>query len=277
MANYGDIKLDGKVAVITGGASGMGRETAIALASVGAKVAVGDIHTDGLESLRSELGDNCVTQPTDITNEDQVEDLVALAVKSFGGVDIGVNCAGAGGRGPLLEIEVSHWRKTVDINLNGMFVCIKHQGRQMRDQGRGGVIVNLTSVTARLAAIGATPYAAAKAGANHMIRIAAEEFRDIGIRVLGLSPGYVDTPMTAALVVNEEKHAEMLECIPCQRVGEVVDIAHTIVFLVSENADFINGEVIHVDGGQRAHGTIPDYVGVRAYYRGEACEWNRTS
>ncbi len=275
MNTYGEISLTGRIAVVTGGATGMGREIAIALEAVGARVVVGDINLEDLGTLKEQLGDNCVIQETDITDESQVEALVTLAAEKFGSVDIGVNCAGVGGGGPLLQIPAKVWRKTVDLNLTGAFLCMKHQARQMRDQGRGGVILNLTSVTARLATIGLTPYAAARAGVNHLGRIAAEEFRDINVRVNTLAPGFIRTRQTAPVIANDELHAESLEKISRNRVGEVEDIAQTAIFLVSDNADFINGEVIHVDGGQKAHGTIPDNMFVRPYYRGEDSVWSK--
>ncbi len=277
MTQYGEINLEDKVAVIHGGASGMGRETAIALASIGAKVAVGDINVDGLNSLKEELGTTCVIQETNITDEEQVESLVARASEAFGSVNIGVNCAGVGSGGPLLEIPADTWRQTVDLNLTGTFLCMKHQARKMRDSGLGGVIVNLTSVTANLASIGLSPYAAARAGVNHLTRIAAEEFRDINVRVVTLAPGYIRTQQTAPIIEREDIHEEFLHNIPNDRMGETTDIAHTIAFLVSDNADFINGEVIHVDGGQRANGSVmPDTAYVRPYYRGEESFWRKS-
>ncbi len=260
MTDYGNIDLQDRVAVVTGAASGMGREVAIALTSLGARVCVGDINTDGLESLKAEIGENCVMQPTDITKEEQVEALVNCAVSSFGAVHIGVNCAGVGGGAPILDCSAKRWRYFVDLNLTGAFFSIKHQARRMRDQGQGGVIVNITSLTARMAARSMAPYAAAKAGLEYLTRLAAEEFRDIGVRVSGISPGLIRTPLAQDVCETPEIRDYYLQSVPSNRVGEVSDIASAVVFLVSDHGSYVNGEIIHVDGGQKANGSWPDVV-----------------
>lgn len=266
---YGNIRFDDKIAVITGGASGMGREIATAFAQTGAKVVVGDINQEGLASLKAELGIVCEVLATDVTNEKQVEALVKTAVSAFGGVDIGVNCAGYANTKPLLEMKEESWDRIVALNLKGVFLSLKHQARQMREQGRRGVIINLTSNTASSCAIGQAHYASAKAGANHLTRIAAEEFRELGIRVVALAPGLIRTPLAQPIWDNPTLLDEFLKNVPCNRVGEVTDIARTTLFLASEWADYINGTVIYVEGGQTANGAISDLGGIRGDYKAE--------
>ena len=136
----------------------------------------------------------------------------------------------------------------------------------MRAQGRGGVIINITSVTASVSALGLAHYASAKAGANHLTRIAADEFRDLGIRVVGLAPGLIRTPLAEMVWSNPELRDAYIANVPCNRVGEVKDIAQTALFLASKGADYINGEIIHVDGGHKANGAFADQSNIRTRY-----------
>ncbi len=264
---YDELNFDNKIAVITGGASGMGREIAMAFVGVGAKVVVGDINQEGLDSLKYEIGDRCAVQTTDVTDEGQVESLVGLAMETFGRIDIGVNCAGATIPGPILEIDAETWDKNVDLNLKGIFLSLKHQAKQMRAQNQGGVIINLSSVTASLATVGAAPYACAKAAVHHLTRIAADEFRDLNIRVITVAPGLIRTPLAEVICDNPDVLNTYLSKVPCARPGEVEEIASTVLFLASGGASYINGSVVHVDGGQTADGGWADIAQVREYYR----------
>lgn len=271
--NYDSLNLAGKVALITGGASGMGREIALAFASLGARVAVGDINESGLQSLQDEIGKNGTTQLTDVTDEQQVAALVEHTVSRFGRLDIGINCAGGPQSGPLLDIDAATWQRNLDLNLKGVFLCLKHQAAQMCAQANdevkanGGVIINLSSVTASLAAVGAAPYACAKAAVHHLTRIAAEEFRDLRIRVLAVAPGLIRTPLAAQICDHPDLLATYMTKVPCARPGEVAEIASTVLFLASDQAAYINGTVIHVDGGQTANGGWADVGQIREHYR----------
>ena len=264
MANESEFK--DKTVVITGGASGMGRAVAAAFAAAGANVAVGDINEEGLASLVEELGDSCTTLVTDVKSEAQVAALVAQCVDTFGGVDIGVNCAGASAPKPILEIDEAEWDHNIALNLKGLFLALKHEAKAMRAQGNGGVIINVTSVTASLCATGLSHYSSAKAAANQLTRIAAEEFRDLGIRVVALAPGLVRTPLAQmmweyGLVDAYNAH------VPSNRAGEVEDVTETVLFLASEKASFINGTVTYVDGGHSANSGWADLGNIAGYYR----------
>ena len=228
---------------------------------------VGDINEDGLSSLAQELGGNCTTLVTDVRHEAQVEALVARCIDAFGRIDIGVNCAGESEPKPILEIDEAEWDRNLALNLKGLFLALKHQARAMRAQGEGGVIINITSVTASLCAIGLSHYSSAKAGANQLTRIAAEEFRHLGIRVVALAPGLVRTPL-AQMMWDAGLVDAYNANVPCNRAGEVEDVAGTVLFLASDRAGFINGTVTYVDGGHSANSAWADLGNIRGYYSG---------
>ena len=260
------IEYNGKVAVITGGASGIGRAVAVALVAAGASVAVGDINADGLALLEQELGQNCTTLLTDVCKEAQIEALVSHCVETFGRIDIGVNCAGAGIPKPILEIDETEWDQNLALNLKGLFLALKHQAKAMRSQGEGGVIINITSVTASLCPIGLSHYSSAKAGANQLTRIAAAEFSDLGIRVVALAPGLIRTPLAQVMWDTPELLAAYNSNVPSNRGGEANEVADAVLFLASDRAKFINGTVTHVDGGHSAHGGWADFANITEYY-----------
>ena len=257
----------GKVAVITGGGSGMGREIACALVAAGASVAVGDINTIGLESLQRELGAQCTTLATDVTQETQIEALVNHCVAAFGRIDIGVNCAGASSPKPILEIDEAEWDQNLALNLKGLFLALKHEAKAMRAQGEGGVIINMTSVTASLCPIGLAHYSSAKAGATQLTKIAAEEFRDLGIRVVAVAPGLIRTPLSEMLWETPKLLDAYNSNVPAHRSGDVSEIANAVLFLASDRANFINGTTTFIDGGHSANGGWADFAGISDYYK----------
>jgi NAD(P)-dependent dehydrogenase (short-subunit alcohol dehydrogenase family) len=261
------IRYDGKVAVITGGASGIGRATAVAFVAAGASVAVGDINADGLASLERELGQHCTTLLTDVSHEAQVEALVCHCVKTFGCIDIGVNCAGAATPKPILEIDETEWDQNLALNLKGLFLALKHEAKVMRSQGKGGVIINITSVTASLCPVGLSHYSSAKAGANQLTRIAAEEFQDLGIRVVAVAPGLVRTPLAQTMWDTPGLLDAYNSNVPSNRGGEAHEIADAVLFLASDRANFINGTVTYLDGGHSANGGWADFANIREYYK----------
>ena len=243
-------RLADKVAVITGGASGIGREIARQYVQEGARVALGDRNRELLAEAEQEFGAGCVTAVMDVTVEREVEELVALAASSFGRLDIGVNCAGLGAFAPVWEMEERSWDLVVDVCLKGVFLSIKHEARRMITEGHGGAIVNIASINARQPAEGLSAYCAAKAGVEMLTRCAAMELGRHGIRVTGIGPGLIDTPLTSFQRDNPAMREEFLANIPLGRVGTPRDVAHAAVFLASDEADWISGDTLFVDGAE---------------------------
>jgi NAD(P)-dependent dehydrogenase (short-subunit alcohol dehydrogenase family) len=243
-----------KVVVIIGGASGMGRAMAERFVSEGARVVVGDVQEAKLAEVAQWLGDAGVVSKTDVTVESDVERLVALAAQRFGRLDVGINCAGGSAPAPLLETSAEKWQRDVALNLTGSFYALKQLARQMVAFKTPGVLLCVSSVTSRVGAMGLGPYASAKAGLNHLVRIAALEFAPLGIRVAGIAPGLVETPMTEALMSMPAAVDAYLANVPLKRPGRAHEVASAALFLASDEGSYLTGEVLAVDGGQHAMG-----------------------
>ncbi len=240
-------RLAGKVAVITGGASGIGWQTVQLFAAEGAKVVIGDSNAALLDQRGSELGpDASVTTVVDVTKESDVEGLVRLAAETFGRIDVAVNCAGIGFLGAVDEHPVDRWRAVLDVCLTGTFLAVKHESHMMLDKG-GGAIVNISSISGRQVSEGMAAYCSAKAGVDMLTRVAAVELGPRGVRVNAIAPGFVETPMTAP--TRGKSRQAFLDAIPLGRAGQPADIARAALFLVSEEAAWVNGETLVVDGG----------------------------
>ncbi|HTR70175.1 MAG TPA: SDR family NAD(P)-dependent oxidoreductase [Mycobacteriales bacterium] len=243
-------RLAGKVAVITGGASGIGRRTAEVLADEGAKVVLGDRNADLLAEVRSSIGDaSCAVRTIDVTNEDDVESLIAHAAQTFGGIDIAVNSAGIGTAGAVDQLAAEQWNEVISISLTGVFFSVKHEARQMRAQGRGGSIINISSLNGHQAGEGMAAYCAAKGGVDMLTRVAAIELGDAGIRVNAIAPGFVETPLTALIDHVPDVKASYVHSTPLGRPGRADDIARAALFLASEDSSWVAGEILNVDGG----------------------------
>jgi NAD(P)-dependent dehydrogenase (short-subunit alcohol dehydrogenase family) len=248
------VRFTDKVAVITGGASGIGRESARALVREGAKVVVGDTNEAMLAETAEELGDACATSACNVIEEADVERLVDRAVSAFGRVDIGVNCAGLGTIGAVTDLTVEQWDLVLDVCLKGVFLATKHEARAMRSAGTGGVIVNIASINARQPGQGLAAYCAAKAGVEMLTRVAAMELGADGIRVCGIGPGLIDTPLTQYQRDMPAFRQGYLENIPLGRVGQPSDIASAVAFLASDDASWVSGETLFVDGASLTRG-----------------------
>jgi NAD(P)-dependent dehydrogenase (short-subunit alcohol dehydrogenase family) len=236
-----------KVAVVTGGGSGIGAETARRLLAEGASVVVGDISADAVRAFEAGAGGRGAGIVADVTREEDVAALIATAVERFGSVDLAFNIAG-GSRGvlPIVDMELADWQFTLDLCLASVFLGIKHAARQMIAQGAGGSIVNIASMTARVPVPSGSAYGAAKAGVEMLTRVAAAELGRHGIRVNTVSPGFTDTPAVSAAT---ELYGEYQGRTPLGRVGTVTDIADTLLYLASDGAAFVSGADIIVDGG----------------------------
>jgi NAD(P)-dependent dehydrogenase (short-subunit alcohol dehydrogenase family) len=243
-------RLAEKIALVTGGASGIGREIARAFVEEGARVVLGDRNSTLLAEAAKGLGEGAVAVEMDVTCEADVERAVAAAASRFGGLDVGVNCAGLGFAVPLTEQTEAQWDTVVDVCLKGVFLSVKHEARGMIASGRGGVISNIASINARQPAEGLSAYCAAKAGVEMLTRCAAMELGPEHVRVVGIGPGLVDTPLTTFQQERPHVREAFLANIPLGRVGTPRDIAAAAVFLASEDASWISGDTLFVDGAE---------------------------
>ena len=246
--------LQGKGAVVTGAASGIGKAIAAAFIDAGASVVLCDLNAKALESAATELGERTIGRVTDVSDESQVEAAMRAAREAFGSLDIVVNCAGFGAIMPLTELPDEKWKAVQAVTLGGVFYGLKHGARLMLEQGRPGVIINISSVNGRQAGEGQAAYCAAKAGVDALTRCGALELGGRGIRVVGIAPGLVETPLTRHELENPAMRELFLGVIPMHRAVAAEEIAAAAVFLASDSARSINGETIAIDGGSLTRG-----------------------
>ena len=250
-------RYDRKVAVVTGAASGIGRAITCRIVAEGGSVVGGDLNDDGLERLARELGDPVVGVATDVRKESEVAALVGTAVERFGRIDVAFNAAGLGSGGPVWELSEETWDATVDVCLKGCFFAVKHEALQLVKQGVGGAIVNIASLNSRVPMRGGSPYTASKAAVEMLTMNAALELAEYGIRVTAISPGLIATPLTEPLLRIPGAKEAYLERIPLGRVGTPEEIAATAAFLGSDEASYVSGANVFVDGGWALSG-YPD-------------------
>ncbi len=240
--------VEGKVVIVTGGAQGIGKEIALLFGKEGAKVAIFDVNTDTLGMVQKEFEKEfeVATFCVDVTSLKDVEENVNKVIDKFSRVDILVNNAGITRDSIILRLSENDWDKVIQVNLKGAFNCIKAVVKGMVKQ-RYGRIINISSVIGIMGNPGQTNYAASKAGLIGMTRTLAKELGSRNITVNAIAPGYIETQMTARL--DEKIKEEMLSRIPLRRFGKPADVVRTALFLASEGGDYINGQVIVVDGG----------------------------
>ncbi len=249
--------------MVTGGASGIGEGIVRRLVGEGASVVAADINEQRLKALAAELGGRLATITADVTREADMAAMVTAAVDGFGSLDVGFNVAGAAQGGPLVELTEEAWDYTVDLCLKGVFLAMKHEARQLLRQGRGGAIVNISSLNSEVPMFGGSPYCAAKAGSAMLAKCGALEWGEAGVRVNAVSPGLTDTPLTAMVERVPAVKDAYLERIPLKRAATPADIAAAACFLGSEDAAYISGVNLFVDGAW-ATTTYPD---LRAAWR----------
>jgi NAD(P)-dependent dehydrogenase (short-subunit alcohol dehydrogenase family) len=242
-----------RAAIVTGGASGIGRATVAKLLDDGWQVVLADLHEENGEKAAAELGDGVRFVRTDVSSEADVSGAVDACVEAFGRIDCVVNNAGVGGAfGALTEIEVEDWDYTFAVLVRSVFLGIKHGARAMQAAGHGGSIVNTASVAAFSAGSGPQAYSAAKAAVLNLGRVAATELGPDRIRVNSVCPGVIVTPLLSG--DRERTRAVMDEAQPWPDLGRPEDVAEVIAFLAGDASRFVTGEEITVDGGLRAAG-----------------------
>jgi NAD(P)-dependent dehydrogenase (short-subunit alcohol dehydrogenase family) len=247
--------LAGKVAVVTGGASGIGRATALRMAKEGARVLVADLDGTGAERVANTIrqaGGEARAQPCDVARDADAAAMVGRAVEAWGRLDVAFNNAGVapGEALPLAEIAPEEWTRVLGINLSGVFFCLRHQIPAMARNG-GGAIVNTASIAGRIALPRAGAYVAAKHAVIGLTRSAALDHAADGVRVNAICPGYVETPLAARAI--ERRRDEILARVPLRRIGTAGEIAELVVWLCSDRAGFVTGESIAADGGHTAN------------------------
>ncbi|MFT9488133.1 MAG: 3-oxoacyl-[acyl-carrier-protein] reductase [Tepidibacillus sp.] len=242
--------LNSKVAIVTGASRGIGREIALALAEAGANVVINYMgnreRAEEVAELVKELGRVALVVQADVSNPDDVENMVNLTLTKFGKIDILVNNAGITRDNLIMRMKVEDWDTVIDTNLKSVFLLSKAVSRQMMKQ-REGRIINISSVVGVLGNPGQANYVAAKAGVIGLTKTLAREFASRGITVNAVAPGFIETDMTASL--KEEIRTQLLSQIPLARLGSAKDVAKVVRFLVSEDASYMTGQVLHVDGG----------------------------
>lgn len=238
----------GKVGFVTGGGTGIGLACAGAIVGAGGKVMIAGRRTDVLAEATAKLGPNATAVACDVTDDDSVDAAVQQTVDRLGPLNLAVNGAGMGSIGTALNASVADFQRTLDTNLTGVFRCIKAEARAMKAAG-GGSIVNISSIAAALTHRYMTAYCVSKAGLNMLTRCAADDLGEYGIRVNAVMPGLVDTDLAVPLTHNEEASADYLRCMPISRIGKPGDIGAIVAFLLSDDASWITGQCLGVDGG----------------------------
>jgi len=248
-------RLSGKVALVTGAASGLGAATARRLAKDGAKVLLTDRDLAGEEIAASitAAGGQAAFRLHDVTSHPDWAAAVEHAVQDFGRLDILVNNAGvAGGRHELMDHSYDTWRQILAVNLDGVFLGLRHAGPRIAASG-GGSVINLSSILGKVGMAGAAAYCASKGGVTLLTKAAALEWAPLGIRVNSVHPGFIDTPMVSNALADREDGNEMrvalMNAHPIGRFGVPREIADAIAFLASDDASFITGAELLVDGG----------------------------
>ncbi len=245
--------LSGKSAIVTGSGSGIGRGIALTLAEHGASVTLADVNLDGAQAVAAEIdgaGGSARAVQVNVTDSGQVDSMVAAAADAYGKVDALVNVAGFGFNSRIVDMREEDWDSVLGVNLKGQFLCCRAAGRRMIEQGTGGRIVNIASTAAANARYEGGAYCAAKAGVVQLTKVLALELGEFGITVNAVGPGFTETPATVES--SEEYRTNFLAQVPAGRSGRTSDIANTVLFLASPLAEYVNGQVIYVDGGYSA-------------------------
>lgn len=247
------MRLEGKIAIVAGGATGIGKAISKRLAEEGAKVAIFGNEKEQTVATANQLketGYDIIADVVDITQQDQVDESVERIVQKWGSLDILVNSAGICAPANFLDISQEEWNRHIDVNLNGAFLIGQKAARIMAEHKVQGAIVQVSSVNGLAVEAEQAHYNASKGGLNLLTQSMALELAELGIRVNALCPGFVDTRLTRPLIDNPPAIREFLKSIPMNRVGTTEEMADVAVFLCSQESRYITGHCLVVDGGQ---------------------------
>jgi 3-oxoacyl-[acyl-carrier protein] reductase len=243
--------LEGRVALVTGAARGIGFATARRLAEQGASVLVADIDgaaaQESAAAIADELGKPALGIALDVRRQADVELAVDTAVREWGRLDVLVNNAGITRDATLRKLTLDAWQAVIEVNLQGTFLAMQAAAARMREQG-SGAIVNISSISGKVGMVGQANYSAAKAGVVGLTKVAARELAHHGIRVNAIQPGLIRTPMTEAL--REDIWQQKMSEIPMRRAGEPAEVANVVLFLASDLSSYLTGTVLEVTGGR---------------------------
>lgn len=245
------MKLKGKVSIVTGAGQGIGKAIAITFAREGSYVVVNDIDLDKAASVAKEIegfGGKAIAVKADVSQNEEVRDMVAETIRNFGRIEILVNNAGIQTTAPFLELSEEEWCRVIDVNLKGVFLCSQTVAREMIKQ-EGGKIINISSVHQSVPRYNRAHYDASKAGVAMLTKDMALELAKYNIKVNCIAPGAIATPMNEDILKSPEKMAIIKSMIPLARMGEPEEVAQLALYLASDEADYITGTIVEIDGG----------------------------
>ena len=243
------LELDGKVAIVTGAASGIGKGIARRLAAEGARVVIADLNEEAAKTTAEELGDDAMGVTVDVSDRTTVDAMTQVVIERYGVIDILINNAGWDKIGPFLEQDPAVWERIISINLMGVLNCSQAVALQMKEQGHG-TIVNVGSDAARVGSSGEAVYSAAKGGIVAFTKTLARETARYGLTANAVCPGPSDTPLFAQVSADSPKLRDALErSIPLRRLAEPEDLANAVAFLVSPRSSYITGQTLSISGG----------------------------
>jgi NAD(P)-dependent dehydrogenase (short-subunit alcohol dehydrogenase family) len=248
------MRLAGKVAIITGAASGLGQATALLFAKEGAKVVIADINEAGGAETAARMkaeGGEAIFVRTDVTSAKDAEAMVKKAVEAYGKLDVLFNNAGIAMRLPVVELPEADWDRCIDINLKGVYLGSKYAIPEMIQNG-GGSIINMSSIYGIVGARTRAAYAASKGGVANLTRSMALDYARYNIRVNCICPGFVETPLFKGAVKTQEEYQAIVNSHPIGRLGRPIDIAYGALYLASDESSFVTGVALPIDGGYTA-------------------------